>query len=355
MPSRDIIVVGASAGGVEALTQMVRGLPASLPASFFIVCHFPSGGRSVLPQILSRSGPLLAVHAADGEPFLPGQIYVAPPDHHLLLGPDGRMRLTRGARENHHRPAVDPLFRSAARYYGPRVIGVVLSGSLYDGTAGLMAVRTAGGLAVVQDPGDAMVAAMPENAIQLAGGDHVVRIAELAPLLVRLINDPNDPERRTTSMDPIERMPDAAAEDMAQQARNERRGEVSVMTCPECGGSLWQVDDPDLIRFRCHVGHVYGGEVLLSEQSEALEAALWTAVRTFKEKFVLASQLANKEETDGNLHVAARFREQADQAIRFGELIQQYLLTGGPPEIAPVPGRRDDGGVDGPPIQNSVP
>lgn len=335
MPSRDIIVVGASAGGVEALMQMVRGLPPGLPASFFVVCHFPSGGRSVLPEILSRSGPLMATHAVDGERFYPGQIYVAPPDHHLLLEPDGRMSLTRGARENHNRPAVDPLFRSAARYYGPRVVGVVLTGALDDGTAGLMAIRSAGGLAVVQDPADALVAAMPQNAADVAGCDHVVRVADLAPLLVDLINHPTDPEPKASPMDPIDRMPAVVAGDMAGQARNERSGEISIMTCPECGGALWQVDDPSLIRFRCHVGHVYRGEILLSEQSKVLEAALWKAVRTLTEKSVLASQLAKHEEATGNIAAAARFREQADRAIRSGERIHQYLLDGGPPAAGP--------------------
>lgn len=355
MPARDIIVVGASTGGVEALTQMVRGLPSGLPASFFVVCHFPPGGRSILPEILSRSGPLLASHAADGEPFLPGQIYVAPPDYHLLLAPDGRMRLSRGARENHHRPAVDPLFRSAARYYGPRVIGIVLTGALYDGTAGLLAVRSAGGLAIVQDPADAMVAAMPQSAMRVAGGDHVVRLADLAPLLVNLVHHTTSPGRRTIPMDPIDRMPEVAAEDMARQARNERRGKVSVMTCPECGGALWQVDDPGLIRFRCHVGHTYGGDVLLSEQSEALVATLWTAVRNLKEKSVLASQLAHHEQAQGNLAAAARFRERSDQANRSGGLIRQHLLGGGPTGDGPSEGPPGDGGADEPPVQQRIP
>jgi len=351
MAGRDIIVVGASTGGVEALTQMVRGLPSGLPASLFVVCHFPPGLRSVLPEILSRSGPLLASHAADGEPFYPGQIYIAPPDHHLLLEPGKRMRLTRGARENHHRPAVDPLFRSAARHYGSRVIGVVLTGALYDGTAGLMAVRAAGGLAVVQDPDDALVAAMPQNAMEVAGVDHVVCIADLAPLLIGLSHQPVEPDRGAETMDPIERMPEIAIQDMARQVRNERRGQVSVMTCPECGGALWQVDDAGLLRFSCHVGHVYRGEVLLSEQTEALEAALWTAVRTFKEKWVLASQLAHREQAAGNAQSAARFREQAEQAIRSGELIQHHLLSDALPGGEP----READGFNGQAVRPSEP
>jgi two-component system chemotaxis response regulator CheB len=331
MAGRDLIVMGTSAGGVETLSQVVRGFPASFPASVFIVCHFPSGFRSVLPEILSREGPLLASHPADGEPFYPGQIYIAPPDHHLLLGPDGRMRVTRGAREDHQRPAVDPLFRSAARYYGPRVVGVVLSGALHDGTAGLMAIRAAGGLAVVQDPGDARVAAMPRSAAQIAGADHVVPAAEMPPLLIDLVQQGS----RSTSaganqMDPIELMSDVVDQSMEEQARDGRRGDVSVFTCPDCGGALWQVDEPRLLQFRCHVGHIVNAETLLADQTDALEAALWTAVRTFREKSVLASQLANRERAEGDPASALRFEEQAVQAERNGRVIQRYLLKGAP-------------------------
>jgi two-component system chemotaxis response regulator CheB len=330
MARRDIIVIGTSTGGVEALSQMARGLSAGLPASLFIVCHLPAGFRSRLPDILSRAGPMLATHAVDGEPVYPGQIYVAPPDFHLLLGPDGRMRLSRGARENHHRPAIDPLFRTAARYYGSRVIGCVLTGALYDGTAGLMAVRSAGGLAVVQDPGDALIAAMPENAARLAGVDYMVRIEQLAPLLVNLVQEqePVVSHQGAQIMDPMERMNEIVNQDMNEQAMNGRRGEVSVFTCPECGGALWQVDETGMLRFRCHVGHAYRAELLLSEQTEALEAALWTAVRTFREKSVLASQLAHNERSGGDADAAARFEEQAGQAAQFGRLIEHYLLNG---------------------------
>jgi two-component system chemotaxis response regulator CheB len=148
MAGHDIIVVGASAGGVDALLQVARGLPAGLPAAVFVVCHVPAGAKSILPEVLSRAGHLLATHARDGEPFYPGHIYVAPPDCHLLVEP-GAVRLSRAPRENLHRPAVDPLFRSAARAFGKRVVGVILSGSMHDGVAGLLAVRGAGGLAVV--------------------------------------------------------------------------------------------------------------------------------------------------------------------------------------------------------------
>jgi two-component system chemotaxis response regulator CheB len=340
MAGRDIIVIGASAGGVDVLAGMVRGLPAGLPASLFIVCHFPPGGRSVLPTILSRSGRLLAAHAGDGEPFYPGHIYVAPPDRHLLLGPGGRMSLARGPRENRHRPAADPLFRSAARHYGPRVVGVVLTGALSDGAAGLLAVRAAGGLSVIQDPEDAVVAAMPLNATQIAGADYVVPAAGLAPLLVRLVHGPVTATGGPAVPDPIETMPQAVHRDMDEQVRNKRRGNLSVFTCPECGGALWQVDETQVMRFRCHVGHVYNGETLLADKTEALEAALWTAVRTFKEKIVLSRQLAEQERGRGFPDAADRFEEQAEQAARYADLIQGHILdgppsAGGEPDVPP--------------------
>jgi two-component system, chemotaxis family, protein-glutamate methylesterase/glutaminase len=189
MPRCDIIVVGTSIGGVEALTRLVRGLPADLPAALFVVSHVPPEGTSILPEILRREGPLPAAHAQDGEPVQHGRVYVAPPDRHLLLQ-DDRVRLPRGPRENHFRPAVDPLFRSAARTYGARVVGVVLTGALYDGAAGLLAVRAAGGVAVVQDPADAFSDAMPKAALEIAGADHVLPAAAIGPLLADLARRP---------------------------------------------------------------------------------------------------------------------------------------------------------------------
>jgi two-component system chemotaxis response regulator CheB len=338
MAARDIIVVGASTGGVEALADLARGLPGGLPATVFVVCHFPPGGRSILPEILSRAGTMPASHAIDGEPFYPGHVYVAPPDRHLLLAPGGTVRLTREARENHFRPAVDPLFRSAARHYGPRVVGVILTGALYDGAAGLIAIRTAGGLGVVQDPRDALVAAMPQNATQLAGADFTVPLAGMAELLVKLVRDEpvwqpegaamNPEAAQAGGPDPIEKAVRTVDETMDSQARDERRGQVAPFTCPECGGSLWQVDEPRLVQFRCHVGHAYNGEALLAEQTDALEAALWSAVRTFREKSVLGRQLANTERRKGDAAAAARFEEQAAQAARYAKLIVEHVLQG---------------------------
>jgi two-component system chemotaxis response regulator CheB len=338
MPGHDLIVVGASAGGLQVLVQMARGLPPGLPAAVVVVCHFPADSTSILPDILSRSGALLATHVKHREPIYPGHIYVAPPDKHLVVH-EGELHLSHGPRENSHRPAIDPLFRSAARVYGPRVIGVVLTGGLYDGVAGLLAIRAAGGLAVIQDPADALLPTLPQSALVITGADHVVPAAALAPLLVDLVRQPLRGRGDLAMTDPLDRMSRAVSEDAVKQLQGDRRGSLSVYTCPECGGSMWQVDDAALVRFRCHVGHVYNGEHLLAEQSEALEAALWTAVRIFWDKTVLARQLAARERQHGHAEAAERFEEQANLAERYGAVIQQYVLHGQetPPGTQPIP------------------
>jgi two-component system chemotaxis response regulator CheB len=331
MMGRDLIVVGASAGGLEALVQLVRGLPPGLPAAVCIVCHFPPGSSSALPDILSRHGPLLARHARADEPIYPAHIYVAPPDYHLLVEP-GVVRLDHGPRENRFRPAIDPLFRSAARAYGPRVIGVLLSGGLGDGIAGLLAVRGASGLGVIQDPADAICPNLPRDARTIAGADHVAPAAELGRLLTQLL--PTTPNGGGSPMtDSVERITQTVAHDMQEQEQGARRGTVSLFSCPECGGCMWQLDDQKLVRFRCHVGHAYAAETLLDEQSAALEAALWTAVRTFREKAILSRQLAGEARVEGQTDRAQRLEEEARLAEHYGELIQQALVEGlrGPP------------------------
>lgn len=193
-----------------------------------------------------------------------------------------------------------------------------------------MAVRAAGGIAVVQDPADAWVAAMPQSAAQIAGADHVVPVAEMAALLVQLIQQPLSSEGDSDMVDPVDKMADRVSNDMDQQIHNGRRGQVSVFSCPECGGALWQLDETQLVRFRCHVGHIYQAENLLAEQANGLEAALWTAARTFKERHLLSRQMAERERERGALEAATRFEEMARQAERYGALIQQYLLSGAP-------------------------
>ena len=237
----DIVVVGASAGGVEALMQLAYGLPPDLAASVFVVLHIAPDSASALPEILSRAGRLPAVHPADGQRIEPVRIYVAPPDRHLLLvGP--RIHVVRGPRENGHRPAVDPLFRTAARSFGPRVVGVILSGTLDDGTAGLAAIKMRGGVAIVQDPDEALFQGMPRSAIDNVAVDHVLPVNEIAPRIAQLVQEPvtGSAPAVTDEMDMEARM--AELEEAAVQ-RNERPGTPSVFSCPECGGVLWEVAD----------------------------------------------------------------------------------------------------------------
>jgi two-component system, chemotaxis family, protein-glutamate methylesterase/glutaminase len=326
MPNRDIVVIGGSAGGVQAISALVAALPVPFPAAVFVVLHMSPSNRSYLAEILRVQTSLPVHQARNGEPIQPGNIYVCPPDYHLLLRP-GHVELSHGARENHHRPAVDVLFRSAARAYGTRVIGVVLTGWLNDGTAGLLAIRHGGGVAVIQDPSEAEAAAMPAAAHEIAGADHVVKLAAMPSLLVDLATSRASRRMGEAAMpDPIEKLPEKVSEDMKEQELGARRGHVSLFTCPECGGSMWQVDDPELTRFRCHTGHAYYGVDLLGEQSEALEAALWTAVRIFKEKMVLAEQLALQARQRNNFEAADRFQEDARLARKYGDLIQNYVL-----------------------------
>lgn len=347
MPARDIVVIGASAGGVQALTALVAGLPPDFPAAILIVLHLPPYAESRLPEILGRAGPLPAAQAQDGEPIVGGRIYVAPPDHHLLVRP-GRLELSRGPRENRSRPAVDPLFRTAARVYGPRVVGVVLSGALYDGSAGLLAVKSRGGLAVVQDPEQAAADGMPRSAIRLAEVDHVVPAEAMGPLLDLLVRQPSPSPTPlpiahngvrdnggTDMADPDEHMVTVIDQTIHHQADGVRADDVTIYTCPDCGGTLFQESAP-AIRFRCHIGHAYAPEVLLSLKAEELEAALWTCVRMLTEKATLTRQVARRTEQLGSLDAAGRVEEHADTDERHARVIRDLLEAMPPAPADPV-------------------
>ncbi len=323
MPDRDIVVVGASAGGVEALVSLAASLPADLPAAVFVVLHVPSTATSALPDILSRNGPLPASHVKDGQPIEPGRIHVAPPDHHLLVR-TGHVHLTRGPRENGHRPAVDPLFRSAAREYASRVVGVILSGALDDGTAGLVAVKSRGGVAVVQDPGDALYPGMPASAIEHAEIDHVVPVAAMGELLARLATEP---AAEPPGPAPTDLKVEVDVEGFSLDAmEGEHPGESSGFSCPDCNGVLWAIEDGGLERFRCRVGHAWSPETLLTRQSESLEAALWIALRSLEERAALARRLAEPARSRGHHISASRFEEQATEAQQAARMVRDLLL-----------------------------
>jgi two-component system, chemotaxis family, protein-glutamate methylesterase/glutaminase len=330
-----IVVIGASAGGVEALMRLVQDLPRDFPAPIFVVLHIPASAPSMLAHILSRAQRLPAVNAEDGRRYEPGTIYVAVPDHHLLVGRDGTMHVARGPRENRHRPAVDPLFRSAALARGRNAIGVVLTGAMDDGTAGLIAIRKRGGIAVVQDPGEAMYPSMPQSAIAHVDVDHVVPLASMGELLARLVAEPPREAEAVEdeNLDLETRMAELDADALAQ---DERPGRPSPYSCPDCGGVLWEVPEEEFTRYRCRVGHAFSPEAMLSAQDEVLEEALWSAVKTLEESARLSSRLAETERHRGHEWLVKRFEEKEREARGRVEVIRRYLLRTPEPAVRPA-------------------
>jgi two-component system, chemotaxis family, protein-glutamate methylesterase/glutaminase len=331
MPVRDIVVVGFSAGGIEPLLRLVGALPADFPGAVFVVHHFPPQSVSALPNILQRAATLEVAQAVDGDAILPGSICVARPDQHLVLT-GGRVRCTNGPREQGHRPAIDPLFRSAARTFGPRVVGVLLSGTLDDGTVGLIEIKARGGFALVQKPEEAAYPGMIMSALRSVAVDHVAPARELAAILDRVARE-EDPELEPL---PLQLQADfaAGAGDAPEPAmagiaahRNlAALGRPSPMVCPECGGVLFEREQDNFLHFRCHVGHAFSEEALFASQSRALEGALWSAVRALEEKAELSRRLAEQCGHRG-LHLAVtQFEGAAREAEHGSSILRQTLL-----------------------------
>ncbi|MGY1742794.1 MULTISPECIES: chemotaxis protein CheB [unclassified Blastococcus] len=324
---RDLVVVGASAGGVEALRQMLRHLPLGFPAAVLVVLHMPSTARSALPAILDRVCDLPVRAAADGDRLEPGTVLVAVPDRHLMVS-DGRVRLTRGPRENSHRPAVDVLFRSAARAAGRRVVAVVLSGALDDGTAGMIAVRSRGGVGVAQDPEDALYPSMPRHAVEVGGAEHVLPADKMAAVLTELLaEDVGDVDEPPPSelMDTETAMANLDAE--AVDA-DDRPGTPSGFGCPTCHGALFSITEGGMERFRCRVGHAWSPEALAAEQSQALESALWMALRGLEERATLSLRMGERAEAGGHRLSAQTFRRRHDEALHAAALLRRLLQQG---------------------------
>jgi two-component system, chemotaxis family, protein-glutamate methylesterase/glutaminase len=334
MPGHDLILLGASAGGVEAVSAAVAGLPADLNAAVCVVMHLRPDASSRLPEILARVTGLPVVAARNGMPLQPGVVHVCVPDLHMLVeaGEDdrGRVRLVRGPRENRTRPAVDPLFRSAALAFGPRVVGVVLSGALDDGTAGLWAVKDRGGIAVVQEPDDAAVPSMPTSALAEVAVDHVAPARELGPLLARLARQPvpaQEPQARQAT-DELAREVGISAIDEALHSRSERYGQPSRFTCPDCGGVLWELGSEGPVRFRCEVGHAHSAATLAETQTEAAEAAMWSALRALEDKTELARRRSVAAAARGFSTQAALFTAEEQAAQQHAAAIRAVLRLG---------------------------
>ncbi len=336
--------MGASAGGVEALSEVVSAFPADLPAAVFVVLHVPRHGSSVLASILDRRGPLPARVPADGEAIQHGTIYVAPPDYHLIVTNE-QIHVTRGPSENGHRPAIDPLFRSAARAGRERVIGVVLSGMLDDGTVGSITIKRNGGTVVVQDPDDALFSSMPSSTIDNVAVDHIAAAKKIGALLVQLVSKPvpitpsdNSPStNKEQTMNGSQEVDEQGLTEEVQAAlmdpealdgEDRSKASPSVFGCPECGGVLWEIQDKEIIRFRCRTGHAYSSDSLLAEQNDSIEAAMWTAFRALEESSSLARRLLERATQRGHTLAASRFAQQAEEATHRAAVIRHALLRG---------------------------
>jgi two-component system chemotaxis response regulator CheB len=318
MARRDIVVLGASAGGVDVLARVLADA-AGADAAFAVVVHMASNARTALPEILHRATGLECRLAEDGDALAAGRVLIAPPDRHLVLRRD-RVDVVNAPRENRARPAIDPLYRTAALAYGPRLIAVALSGVLDDGTAGAAAVRRRGGVVVAQDPDDALFADIPRNIIERVGADHVTPSDQIGALVTRLSTEEvADYMAMGEDEDPSV----AGREELLRKAQN---GQITHFTCPECSGTLWEVDEDGIFRYRCRAGHVYSLDALREAQGESVEAALWIAMRALEEQAALSRRVAERSRNLNTPRVARhdlRAEEIEEQAHVIRGLLDQ--------------------------------
>ena len=319
-----IIVVGASAGGVPALQRLAADLPVDLSVPVMIVLHV-GAHPSVMPALMSARGPLPAQHGQDGQRLEPGRIYIAPPDHHMLVDGDS-IRLNRGPKEHHSRPAIDPLFLSAALSYGVDVVGVILTGMLDDGTFGLLAIKQCGGTAVVQDPSDAAEPSMPQSALDHVQVDHCVALSDMAALLTSLASMP----AATASLRVDEGLQHEKALMLFEgDAMDHLKaiGKPSPFVCPDCQGGLWEVDGSRPIRYRCHTGHAFTIRTLQHAIASAADESVWSALRALQEKSALIEHMAKVALQTGDAQGALRLQAVADeteaQAKQLRDLIEK--------------------------------
>jgi two-component system, chemotaxis family, protein-glutamate methylesterase/glutaminase len=331
MARRDLVVIGASAGGIEALQQLLAALPQNLDAAVLIVLHTSRHSGSLLPQILQRSSRLETVHPQDHTPIEKGKVYIAPPDYHMVVE-DGALRVIQGPRENLHRPAIDPLFRSAAAYYGPRVIAIILTGLLDDGTSGLMVVRAAGGAAIVQDPNTALFSSMPRSALEQVRDARVLSLAQMPAAILALTEEdlPVDPTINGRASKAAQEQAFEESKfsemDMSEFENEERPGLPSAFACPDCGGVLWELEENGFLRFRCRVGHAYTARNLGAEQRHAIEAALWAALRALEESASMFRRMSERAKTQGHAQTAQSYDDRAGNTTANARVLRDFLV-----------------------------
>jgi two-component system chemotaxis response regulator CheB len=322
MANRDIVAIGTSAGGVEALTFLAKNLPTGFPASVLVTLHLPPYAGSVLDDVLSRAGPLHAAFASRGDVLRKGRIYLAPPGCHLIVEGE-RLTLGAGPRENNSRPAIDPMFRSAAMCCGSRTVGVVLTGALDDGASGLWAVKQAGGITVVQDPHEAAFPEMPRAALSFTEPDHIVGLAELPHLLERLVHEPaGEPQPIPDSLKYEIEVAKGGRSDMRHMDRIGRR---SVLTCPDCDGVMWEIDEDKLMRFRCHQGHAYSSDVMGVAIEESVRRALGSGLRALEERIALIKKLRKQAEQRDSRLTAANWADKVRELEAEANTIRNSL------------------------------
>lgn len=330
MAGHDIVVIGTSAGGLKALSAVLSELPSDLAAAIFVVQHLAADKKSYLPKLLGDITDLPVSSPDDGETFLRGHVYVAAPDYHLLLKGD-QVRVMRGPQENRFRPSIDALFRSAARSFGSRVIGMVLTGYLDDGTVGLQTIKKRGGITVVQDPGEAEYPSMPRVALRYVKVDHTVPIAGAGALLIRLVAEPPAAQEDFPTTPAIE-----IESNIAEQVMNtkeflenvEQIGERTTYTCPDCNGAIWQIGDDEPLKLRCHVGHSFTGEVFSADQTRNIESALWIAIRVMEEKVTFSRQLADRKRKQNLVDEAEAFEKGADALDQEVTKVRDLIICG---------------------------
>lgn len=317
----DLVVVGASAGGVETLRRVVAGLPADLPAAVCIVLHVAPSSPSALAKILDRAGPLPCSSATDGDWLRPGEILVAPPDRHLVVH-DGRIRLTAGPRENGHRPAVDVLFRTAAAARGARVVGVILSGTRDDGSVGLAAIKARGGATIVQDPEEALYPGMPASALANVVVDAVVPSTLVAETLTAIVKGEYSTAR--TAPTPV------SDGDEPPASADRPSGEALTTICPECGGVLAEREEAGVTQWECRVGHRYSSESLVNAQAEAVEAALWAAIRGLEDHGALLERTASQLHRGGRTASARTLHDRASDVYEQARAVRDAFAAAAP-------------------------
>lgn len=324
-PQRDMVVLGASAGGVEALLGLFRALPAHLDAAILVVLHIPSHTPSQLDRVLGHATPLPVAVAQDGEPIERGRVYVASADRHLMVTAQG-IRLSRGPKESRARPSIDVLFRSAAMTFGPRVIGVVLSGVLDDGTAGLWAIKDCQGAAFVQEPSEAIHASMPESAISHVQVDFVGPVKALSRHIQKLVGTAAPVQAATTARSRLLMENAIAMEGNALKAGVLSLGKVSQYTCPDCHGVLVQIEEDSIVRFRCHTGHAFSLKTLVAQINEAIDIGLWDTLRAVEERVLLLRQMGALAGTAGASDEAAQCGRLADESEKRLQPLRDLLL-----------------------------